>query len=137
MARSTSTAALAQRSEAKYAWPSVQYAFSQSGLRPMASFASAIAPSSLCCDQQMRARAQGNGRRWLLKALDALAERPDFRQLGLPDLLNHLVESGHRVQVLYVNGHWLDVNNPDDLRRAVDFAHGGLGGASEGEGPFT
>ena len=81
-------------------------------------------------------RVQGNGRRWLLKSLDALGERSDFRQLGLPDLLNHLIQSGHPVQVLYVNGHWLDVNNPDDLRRAVDFAHGGLSSASEPEGPF-
>jgi phosphoenolpyruvate phosphomutase len=69
-------------------------------------------------------RVQGAGRRWLLQALDALGERPDFPKLGLPDLLNHLIDSGHPVQVLYVNGHWLDVNNPDDLRRAVDFAHG-------------
>jgi len=76
-------------------------------------------------------RVHGAGRRWLLKALDALGNRPDFRQLGLPDLLNRLVESGHPVQVLYVNGHWLDVNNPDDLRRAVDFAHGGLSSAGE------
>lgn len=69
-------------------------------------------------------RVQGAGRRWLLQALNELGERPDFPQLGLPDLLNHLIDSGHPVQVLYVNGHWLDVNNPDDLRRAVDFAHG-------------
>jgi NDP-sugar pyrophosphorylase family protein len=38
--------------------------------------------------------------------------------------------------VLYVNGHWLDVNNPDDLRRAVDFAHG-LSSAGEREEPLT
>ncbi|HUL42367.1 MAG TPA: phosphoenolpyruvate mutase [Burkholderiales bacterium] len=69
-------------------------------------------------------RVQGAGRRWLLQALDALRKRPDFPQLGLPELLNHLIDSGHPVQVLYVNGHWLDVNNPDDLHRAVDFAYG-------------
>ena len=81
-------------------------------------------------------RVQGAGRRWLLQALDALGKRPDFPQLGLPDLLNHLIDSGHPLQVLYVNGHWLDVNNPDDLRRAVDFAHG-LSSAGEREGPLT
>ena len=81
-------------------------------------------------------RVQGAGRQWLLQALDALGKRPDFPQLGLPDLLNYLIDSGHPVQVLYVNGHWLDVNNPDDLRRAVDFAHG-VSSADEREGPLT
>ncbi|WP_333839702.1 phosphoenolpyruvate mutase [Pelomicrobium sp.] len=69
-------------------------------------------------------RVRGRGRSWLLQALDALAQRPDFCRLGLPDLLNCLIAMGHPIQVLYVSGHWLDVNDPEDLRRAVDFAYG-------------
>jgi phosphoenolpyruvate phosphomutase len=42
----------------------------------------------------------------------------------MPDLLNHLVIGGHPIKVLYINGHWLDVNNMEDLTRAGDFAHG-------------
>ncbi|MGN2392495.1 phosphoenolpyruvate mutase [Pelomicrobium sp. G1] len=78
-------------------------------------------------------RVRSAGRSWLLQAMDALAQRPDFHRLGLPDLLNHLTEAGRPVRVLYVSGHWLDVNDPDDLRRAVDFAYGNPGAQGSGE----
>lgn len=69
-------------------------------------------------------RIAGEGTQWLLKALQELQQREDFLQLGMPDLLNHLVASSHPVKVLYINGHWLDINNMEDLTRAGDFAHG-------------
>ncbi len=47
--------------------------------------------------------------------------------LAIPDLLNHLVTMGRPVQVLYIHGHWLDVNSLADLERAGDFARGGAG----------
>jgi len=53
-----------------------------------------------------------------------LQARPDFAQLGLPDLLNALVERGHPVHVWYVNGHWLDVNSLKDLESAGSFTAG-------------
>lgn len=34
-----------------------------------------------------------------------------------------LSESGARIEVLYVQGHWRAVNDLDDFRQAVDFAH--------------
>ena len=68
-------------------------------------------------------RVRGSGRAQLLEVLAALRARPDFAQLGMPDLLNALVAAGHRIKVLYVNGHWLDVNDHDSLRRAGDFAY--------------
>ena len=69
-------------------------------------------------------RARGEARQWLADALDALLARADADSLGLPDLLNYLVEAGLPVHVLYVSGHWLDVNDPGDLRDAVEFACG-------------
>jgi phosphoenolpyruvate phosphomutase len=69
-------------------------------------------------------RIAGEGRQWLLNALQELQQREDFLQLGMPDLLNRLVASGHPIKVLYINGHWLDVNSMEDLTRAGDFAHG-------------
>jgi phosphoenolpyruvate phosphomutase len=69
-------------------------------------------------------RVSGAGREWLLQALQALQQRDDFPQLGMPDLLNQLVASGYPVKVLYIHGHWLDVNTMEDLTRAGDFAHG-------------
>ena len=43
---------------------------------------------------------------------------------SMPDLINRLVENGHSPQVQYISGHWMDINNLDDLQRAGDFAHG-------------
>ena len=29
----------------------------------------------------------------------------------------------HAPQVQYISGRWMDINNPEDLQRAGDFAH--------------
>ena len=59
-----------------------------------------------------------------LKAqLAILRQRPDFERLDMPALLNALIADGAAIEVLYVHGHWRGVNDLDDLRRAVDFAH--------------
>jgi phosphoenolpyruvate phosphomutase len=41
----------------------------------------------------------------------------------MPALLNALIATGAAIEVLYVHGHWRGVNDLDDFRRAVDFAH--------------
>ena len=69
-------------------------------------------------------RVRGAGAGQLRAALGALAERDDFDQLGLPDLLNRLVADGHAPQVQYISGHWLDINNLADLERAGIFEQG-------------
>ena len=59
-----------------------------------------------------------------LKAtLAVLRAQPDFDSLDMPALLNALVAGGAAIEVLYVHGHWCGVNDLDDLRQAVDFAH--------------
>jgi len=68
-------------------------------------------------------RASGQGTTHLREALQALSGRDDFDRLGLPDLLNHLIDSGHAPQVQYVSGHWLDINRLEDLERAGAFEH--------------
>src|ERR1700742_3132881 len=60
-----------------------------------------------------------------LKAvLATLRARPDFDSLDMPALLNALIAAGAAIEVLYVHGHWRGVNDLEDFRRAVDFAHG-------------
>ena len=66
-------------------------------------------------------RVAGNGGQQLRLAIEALQHRDDFNTLGIPDLLNQLVTDGHAPQVQYVNGHWMDINNLDDLERAGTF----------------
>ena len=71
--------------------------------------------------------------------LGALRTRADFDTLDLPALMNALIAEGAAIEVMYVHGHWRGVNDLDDLRRAVDFAHaqsptGGSGAAMPGTG---
>jgi phosphoenolpyruvate phosphomutase len=59
----------------------------------------------------------------LKTVLGELRAREDFDKLDMPALLNALIGGGAVVEVLYVHGHWRGVNDLDDLRQAVDFAH--------------
>ena len=68
-----------------------------------------------------------------LKAVMAqLRARADFGQLDVPELLNALIEDGAPIEVLYVHGHWRGVNDLEELRQAVDFAHGRSAYAPDG-----
>jgi len=69
-------------------------------------------------------RARGAGRDHLLEALEQLRGMPGFDGMGVPDLINHLVANGYAPQVQYITGHWMDINNLEDLQRAGEFAHG-------------
>jgi phosphoenolpyruvate phosphomutase len=55
--------------------------------------------------------------------LARLQAREDFDGLDLPALLNALIADAAQIQVLYIHGHWAGVNDVEDLRQAVDFAH--------------
>ena len=69
-------------------------------------------------------RTRARGREWLERALDELADTPDFDRLSVGDLLNHIVAQGHPVRVIYIHGHWLDVNSLRDLEQAGRFTAG-------------
>jgi phosphoenolpyruvate phosphomutase len=56
--------------------------------------------------------------------LGELRTRADFDTLDMPALINALIAQGAAVEVIYVHGHWRGVNDLDELRHAVDFAHG-------------
>ncbi len=66
---------------------------------------------------------RGAGRERLQKMVATLRMRPDFDALGLPALLNALIDAGEEIEVQYVYGHWRGVNDLEDFRRAGDFAH--------------
>lgn len=69
-------------------------------------------------------RIRGEGRQQVLKALETLKKQADFDRLGLPDLINQLAADQNPPQVQYISGHWMDINNLDDLQRASEFAQG-------------
>ncbi len=69
-------------------------------------------------------RSRGVGRTWIAEALETLRDQGRFETAGVPELLNTLLAAGRRVNVIYITGHWLDVNDLDDLRAAQAFAYG-------------
>jgi phosphoenolpyruvate phosphomutase len=71
-----------------------------------------------------------------LKAVLAeLRARADFDSLDMPALMNALIAQGAAIEVLYVHGHWRGVNDLEDFRQAVDFAHAQTPFGSPGNGP--
>jgi NDP-sugar pyrophosphorylase family protein len=61
-----------------------------------------------------------------LKALfEELSGAEGFRKMRLADLFRILVEHGRKVEVVYVRGHWLDVDDMHDVVAASNFGGSG------------
>ncbi len=46
---------------------------------------------------------------------------PEFNQLNIKDMLNNFIQNGLSVHVQGVSGHWVDVNQIEDLTSANEF----------------
>jgi phosphoenolpyruvate phosphomutase len=57
----------------------------------------------------------------LCDTLDVLASREDFRSLRFSHLFSALLENGSDVRVVYIRGHWLDIDDLHDLSQANVF----------------
>ena len=66
-------------------------------------------------------RVRQEGRKWIEAAIDDLQHLSNFRELTIPDLLNHIIAQDKTINVHYINGHWLDVNSINDIDAAGDF----------------
>ena len=66
-------------------------------------------------------RIRQEGRKWIETAIEELQSSSNFKELTIPDLLNHIITKGKTVNVHYINGHWLDVNSINDIGAAGDF----------------
>jgi phosphoenolpyruvate phosphomutase len=53
--------------------------------------------------------------------IEAMREDGSFSTASLPDAVNRLIAKGHKPRVVYIAGHWLDVNDVVDLAKARDF----------------
>lgn len=69
-------------------------------------------------------RVKGEGRDWVRESIAHLRQRKDVQNLSMTDLLNDLVARNRPIRVVYISGHWLDVNYLPDIERATDFAKG-------------
>ena len=54
--------------------------------------------------------------------LEKLSQRNDFTKLNMSDLLNQILSSGLTVRVLYIEGHWLDVDTVEDVGRSIAYS---------------
>lgn len=66
-------------------------------------------------------RTRGQGRHWVEAALDTLSQHEHFAHMTMRDLLVELIRCGHPIRVIYIHGHWLDVNSIADLEDAGAF----------------
>lgn len=65
-------------------------------------------------------RVSRRGAELLRECLDEMASHEGFRNLGMPDLINHLATI-YRVRVIYTKGGWIDVDDAKDLEAAGGF----------------
>ncbi len=63
-------------------------------------------------------RLSGHGAALVQAELEAMRADKSLGQASLPDLFARLVAGGHTVRVVYVAGHWFNVNDAFDLARA-------------------
>ena len=57
----------------------------------------------------------------LCKTLEELSATKDFRELKLAHLMNRLIEKKIKINVLYIDGHWLDIDSYTDVSRGQKF----------------
>ena len=61
------------------------------------------------------AKLSGKGLEALRGTVADLRADGSFERAGLPDLFNRMIAKGMKPRVVYVTGHWLDVNDAFDL----------------------
>ncbi len=67
------------------------------------------------------ARLSAHGAALMRSELAAMRADGTLATASLPDLFNRLVAKGHPPRIVYITGHWLDVNDAFDLARARNF----------------
>ncbi len=67
------------------------------------------------------AKLSPNGSAMVAKEIAAMKKDGSLAGANMPDLFNRLIAKGVEPQVIYVSGHWLDVNDAFDLADARNF----------------
>ena len=67
------------------------------------------------------ARFNGDGSAALRQTIEELRSAEMLDQASMIDIFNALLKSGQKIHVVYTTGHWLDVDNPEDLAHAQSF----------------
>ena len=67
------------------------------------------------------AKLTARGAKRVRAELDAMAADGSIAAAGLPELFTRLARGDDAPRVVYVTGHWMDVDDAFDLARAGDF----------------
>jgi len=97
---------------------SLKYGEEEAELRDMGPH---LAPEKIHGEWIGLVKASPKGAARICATLDALGQRADFKKLRFDDLFRHLVAGGQSIRVLYIAGHWLDVDSLEDLAAANAF----------------
>lgn len=57
----------------------------------------------------------------IAKALTELSTKADFNKMKLPDLMNHLLTANVKINVMYIDGHWMDIDTYADVSKGQKF----------------
>lgn len=66
-------------------------------------------------------KTNSNGSEIFKAELEEMAAKENFSKMKLPDLLSSLINKGIKIKVIYIDGHWLDVDNLKDLSKAMAY----------------
>ncbi len=64
----------------------------------------------------------GRGSEAVRAALEKLLQKSDFCSLNMSDLLNELLATGVQIRVVYIEGHWLDVDTVEDIGKTTAYS---------------
>ena len=57
----------------------------------------------------------------LSKTLTELSAKPEFNKMKLPDLMNELLSKKVKINVMYIDGHWMDIDTYADVTKGQNF----------------
>lgn len=61
------------------------------------------------------------GSRILCDAMESLSQQPDFKEMKLAELLTQVLGHNVDIDVVYIDGHWMDIDNYDDFAKSQIF----------------
>jgi phosphoenolpyruvate phosphomutase len=67
-------------------------------------------------------KVSGQGVTQLYAILSELLANPIHQKAGMATLFQELLRTNHPIRVLYTVGHWLDINNLEDVVQAGSFS---------------
>jgi phosphoenolpyruvate phosphomutase len=66
-------------------------------------------------------KCNSSGSEIMKKELENLSQLDNFAKMKMPDLLSSIINKGTEIKVVYIDGHWLDVDNIKDFRNAASY----------------